>query len=369
MAAFDSAERASFADSVGRFVTDRYDFDRYRALRATPEGYGREEWQAYADLGWLALPFAAEAGGLGGGAEETAIVMEAIGRGLLLEPFLASIVLGGGLVDRCGTAGQIETLVPTLTTGETVLAFAHNERDAGDAIDLIRASVSVGPDGYRLSGRKTLVLHGDVATRLVVSARIEDEAALSLFLVDPGAAGVSVEPHRLIDGRGFAEISFVDAATERLGAAPAEAAIRSAVDGATVAICAEAVGAMEVLNAATLAYAKTRQQFGRPIGNFQALQHRLVDMAVAEQEARSITRAAARALDASHPGAALVISAAKLCINRAGRFIGESAIQLHGAIAMTEELSVGHYFKRLLTIGSLFSDTDEHLDRIAGSTA
>ena len=362
MAAFDKAERTSFTASVDRFVAEQYDFTRYLALRAGPERYGRAEWARYAELGWLALLLPVEAGGLGGGAEEAAIVMEAIGRGLLLEPFLASIVLGGGLVARAGRPEQVADILPQLAAGTMILAFASLDAPGAASV----AKVDLGVGGFRLTGRKDFVLHGDIATQMVVSARLGDDDRVRLFVVDPRENGVAVEQRRLIDGRGVARVSFSAAPAEALGEADATAVIQVVSDHAVAALCSEGVGAMGALNMMTLAYVKTRQQFGAPIGSFQVLQHRLVDMVVAEQQARSMTLAAARALDQSHPNAALIVSAAKVCVNGAARFIGEQAIQLHGGIGMTEELSVGHYFKRLLPVGSLFGDSDHHLDRIAG---
>jgi alkylation response protein AidB-like acyl-CoA dehydrogenase len=363
MSGIDAASWDAFGESVARYVDTKYDFDTYRRFRATPEGFGRAAWGDYADLGWLGLAVPEEAGGLGGGAQAMAVLMEGVGRGLLLEPFLASLVLGAGLVAAVADAVQAAVILPGIVSGETILAFAHDEgaQRSGFAHHQCRAIPT--PTGFRLRGGKSLVLHGDVATALIVSARIEGDAALSLFLLDAKAPGLVIERHRLIDGRGFARIHLNDAPAERLGAGPAEPAIRTVVERAVAAVCAEGVGAMARLNAMTLDYVKTREQFGQKIAGFQAIQHRLVDMAVAEREARSIAAAAACALDARHTRAGLVVSAAKIRVNRAARFIGENAVQLHGAIGMTEELPVGHFFKRLLVIVSLFGDDDAHLDR------
>lgn len=357
-AIFSADERDSFTRSVDRFVEERYGFDRQREIAASADGFGHAEWRDMADLGWMALPLPEDAGGLGGGMQETAIVMAGIGRGLLLEPYLATVVLAGGLIAACADEPARSDLLSAIAAGEAIWAFADTDGD-----DPVLAL----PDGegWRIGGTKTLVLHGHSAGHLLVSARTAD--GTGLFMVDADAPGVERRRFDMVDGRGVAEIGFGAAPAVRLGNGDAAVAIVAAHDRAAVALCSEAVGAMAALNAMTLDYARTRQQFGVAIGSFQALQHRLVDMAVAETEARSVAAAAAEALDAGHPMASMVVSAAKIRINRAGRFVGESAIQLHGGIGMTNELAAGHYFKRLLAIGSLFGDCDMHLDRLASA--
>lgn len=360
MTVFNGDELDEFTRSVGRFVDDRYGFVTHRRLAASATGFGTAEWSAMAELGWLALPIGADHGGMGGGATETAVILEAIGRGLLLEPYLASVVLAGGLIGSAGSDAQKTEILPSIASGKAIYAFAHEELDSGR---FVKAVLTNGI--FRLSGSKMLVLHGDAATQLLVSAQYD--GGQSLFLVDGTAPGVVRAVFTLVDNRRAADIRFDDVAVQRLGGSDSTTQIAAILDRAVAALCAEAVGAMAALNAMTLAFTKTRQQFGVPIGSFQVIQHRLVDMAVAETEARSIARAAADAIDTGHPHAAMVVSSAKIRINRASRFIGESAVQLHGGMGMTGELAVGHYFKRLLLIGSLFGDCDVHLDRLAAA--
>lgn len=354
---FDGEARAAFADSVGRFVAERYDFDTHRRIAASEQGYGSAEWSEMAELGWTCLSLPADQGGLGGGAAETAIVMEGIGRGLLLEPYIATTVLCGTLIASCASDAQKGALMPAIAAAETVIAFAHQ--------DSAPTSAARRPDGgWVVNGGKTLVLHGPCADWLIVSAPIDGEG-LALFLLAGDTPGVTRKAYRLVDGRPIAEVVFADAGAERLGGGDATGAIARALDHAVAACCAEAVGAMAALNRETLAFAKTRQQFGVPIASFQALQHRMVDMTIAEQEVRSIAQAAAHALDAGHPEAGRLVSAAKVRACRAGRMVGESAVQIHGGIGMTSELAIGSWFKRLLAIESLFGDIDFHLDRVA----
>lgn len=360
-AIFDDQECESFASSVDRFVIDRYPLERQRELARSASGFCRETWREMADLGWMVLSVPADHGGLGGGVREEAIVMAGIGRGLLLEPFLASAILSPAIVASIASEAQQAALLPAMASGECLYALGDQD---GAAPMIAR----VQGDGWRLDGDTLLVLHGDAADRLLIAAAVEGETGgseIGIFLVDAAAAGVSRVPFHLIDGRRGADIALRGTPAERLGAGDARAAIATTRVRGTIAVCAEALGAMAALNALTLAYAKTRQQFGVTIGSFQVIQHRLVDMAVAEVESRSIVAAAAEAFDADHPMAAMMVSAAKLRINRAARLIGEGAIQLHGGIGMTEELAVGHYFKRLLAIGALFGDCDHHLDRLA----
>lgn len=355
-ATFDDQELESFTSSVDRFVTERYPFERQRELARSACGFGREEWREMADLGWMALSVPADHGGLGGGVREEAIIMAGIGRGLLLEPFLASAIVSTAIVASLASEVQRALILPGMASGERL--YALGEEDGATAM-----TARPEGEGWRLDGDKALVLHGDVADRLLIAALAGEE--IGMFLVDADAAGVSRAPFQLIDGRGGADIALRDTPAERLGAGDARAALAATRDRGTIAVCAEAIGAMAALNALTLAYVKTRQQFGVTIGSFQVIQHRLVDMTVAEIEARSIVAAAAEAFDAGNPMAGMLVSTAKLRINRAARLIAEGAVQLHGGIGMTDELAVGHYFKRLLAIGSLFGDCDHHLDRLA----
>lgn len=352
---FDADARAAFANSVDRFVTQRYDFDTHRRIAASADGYGRPQWAEMAEMGWNCLPIPVDQGGLGGGAVETAIIMEAMGRGLMLEPYIATTILCGGLITACASNAQKEALLPAIAAAKTIIALAYQNTTP------VLATQS--DDSWIVNGGKTLVLHGDCADRLLVTASVDGITAL--FMIAADAPGVTRQCYRLIDGKGIAEISFIDAIAERIGDSDTATAVGNVINRAIAATCAEAVGAMAALNEQTLTFAKTRQQFGMAIGSFQALQHRMVDMTIAEQEVRAITKAAADALDAGHPTAGYVVSAAKVRACRAGRLVGEGAIQIHGGIGMTSELPIGAWFKRLLAIDSLFGDVDFHLDRIA----
>ncbi len=355
---FDAEAREYLSRSLDRFVVDRYNFETHRRLVATDCGFGRAEWSEMAELGWHCLSLPSQYGGMDGGASETALVMDAIGRGLMLEPYIATVVLSGRLIASCGTAEQCDALLPLISAGDCMLAFAHQ-----DLSEEATAMCSPDGDGWSINGAKTFVLHGDIADQLVVTAVAGGETILLLVAAD--APGVFRKNYKLIDGRGISEIRFEGAFAERIGSSNVATAVADVLDYANSAVCAEAVGAMSVLNDQTLDYVKTRQQFGTTIGSFQALQHRLVDMKVAEQEVRSISQTAAAALDAGHAQASVLVSAAKVRTCRAARFIGESAVQIHGGIGMTDELPIGAYFKRLLAIESLFGDKDQHLDRIS----
>jgi pimeloyl-CoA dehydrogenase small subunit len=367
-------EQRMLRDSVDRLIGPAYDdLGQRRRMQKEPAGYSEPLWQKYAELGLTALPFSEAQGGFGGGAEETLIVMEAIGRGLALEPYLACIVLGGNLIRLGASPSQQELLIPQLADGSLRLAFAHTERQARyDLFDVATMARKV-PGGYVLEGDKSVVLHGDSAGKLLVSARTSgargDVHGITLFLVEAHAPGVSIRGFATQDGQRAAAISFgsVEAGEDAVvgpvdGAGPL---IEQVTDVAIAAICAEAVGAMAALHALTLDYLKTRKQFGVPIGSFQVLQHRAVDMFTALEQARSMAYYAAMMAGETDPKRRrAAISAAKVQINKACRLIGQAAVQLHGGIGITMEYRAGHYFKRLTMIESLFGDTEHHLRQV-----
>lgn len=359
-------EQRLLADSVNRFVSDRYgDFEKRKAYRAEPTGYAAANWSAMAEMGLLALPLSEEQGGFGGGPVETMLVMEAFGRGLVVEPYLATVVLGLGLLRRVGADPALPERV---AAGELTLALAHQERQARhDLHDIATAARRDGGD-WVLDGAKGVVLHGDSAGMLLVSARHggarRDRSGIGLFLLDPAAPGVTRRGYATQDGLRAAEI-VLEGARATLLAEDALPLIELVADEAIAALCAEALGAMEALREVTVDYLKTRQQFGQPIAAFQALQHRAADMLVATEQARSMAMYAAmmvQTADAAARGTAL--SAAKALVGRLADQVGKDAIQLHGGIAMTEEYKAGHYFKRLAMIGALFGDVDHHLRRV-----
>ena len=369
-----SEEQILLRQSVERMAADHYRFEQRKFHGAEPEGWSRAMWRRYAELGLLGLPFVERYGGVGGGPVETMIVMEAMGRALALEPYLATVVLAGGLIRHGGSAAQQAAFVPAIAGGTMILAFAHAERQS--RYDLADVATRARPDGagWVIDGEKSLVLHGDSADRLIVSARVagerRDRDGIALFLVDGAAKGVSRRPYATQDGMRAAEIALASVAVGRdsmLGAPGAALPlIERVADEAIAALAAEAVGAMAALTDMTVDYLKTRRQFGVPIGNFQVLQHRAADMLIALEQARSmalyatLTVAAPDAVERRRAAAA-----AKVQVGRSGRFVGQQAIQLHGGIGMTMEYKAGHYLKRLTMIDLMFGDADHHLRALA----
>jgi pimeloyl-CoA dehydrogenase small subunit len=372
---FDLTEEQSLLrDSVTRLLADAYDFDARKAITASPEGRSPAVWAQLAEMGLLGLPFAEADGGFGGGPVETMIVMEAFGAALVVEPYLATVVLGGGFLRAAGSAAQKEALIPGIVAGERLLAFAQTERQARYDLCDIATTARRSGDGWMLEGAKGVVLHGDSADTLVVSARTaggqRDSGGIGLFLVPADAPGVERRGYPTQDGMRAAEISFtgVRVGPDAVLGDPEGglAMIARVVDEAMAALCAEAVGAMAQSQALTLDYIKTRQQFGTAIGQFQALQHRAADMFVALEQARSMAMFAT--MMAHEPDAdarSRAVAAAKVQTGRSGRFVGQQAVQLHGGVGMTMEYRIGHYFKRLAMIDTLFGDADHHLARLA----
>jgi pimeloyl-CoA dehydrogenase small subunit len=342
----------------------------------SPDGWGRDIWRQYAELGLLGLPFDEKHGGFGGGPVETAIVMEAFGRALALEPYLATVVLGGGLVRLAGNDAQRGAILPKIADGSLLLAFAHAERQSRYDLGDVTTSAKKDGAGYVLSGAKSLVLHGDSADQFVVSARVSgerrDRDGIGLFLVDGKANGLTRRGYQTADGLRAAEITLEGVRVGANGAlgAPGKAfpAIEWVVHEAIGALAAEAVGAMTAMHEMTIEFLRTRKQFGVPIGSFQVLQHKAVDMLVAIEQARSMmfygTMMSAEP-DADARGKAM--SAVKAQIGNSGRIVGQIGTQLHGGIGMTMEYKGGHYFKRLAIIDSMFGNADHHLKALARS--
>jgi pimeloyl-CoA dehydrogenase small subunit len=368
-------EQRLLRDSVDRLLADRYGFAARRGYLAGSEGHSKAMWERYAELGLLGLPFAEEHGGFGGGAIETMLAMEAFGRVLALEPYLATVVLSGTALRLAGSGAQQSAILPQIAEGRMTLAFAHGERQARyDLTDVLTTAKANPRGGWVLDGAKSVVLHGDNADRLIVSARNsgerDDPDGIGLFLVDTSANGVARRSYPMRDGTRAAEISLsgvVVDADDLLGE-PGQAlpVIERVVEAGIAAVAAEAVGAMEAMHALTLEYLKTRQQFGKPIGQNQALQHRSAEMLIALEQGRSMAMLAAMMVDETDPvERAHNISMAKVGVGQAARYVSQNAIQLHGGIGMTEEYAVGHYFRRCMVIEHLFGDTAHHLSRIA----
>jgi alkylation response protein AidB-like acyl-CoA dehydrogenase len=367
-----SEEQQLLRDALGRFIEREYTFEKRRAIVRSAEGFSREVWAQLAEMGLLGLTVPEAYGGFGGTAVDTLIAMQAIGNGLMVEPYLASAVLGAGVVARAGTHAQRERLLPASARGELLLTLAHGE--AGARYELAHVATRARRDGGRfvLDGRKAVVPWGAQADTLVVSARtagdVRDVEGISLFLIDRAAKGVSVRNYRTIDGQRAAEIALDAVAVDEAAVLdPLDRAlpvIERIADVGAAALCAEAVGVMETLHAQTLDYMKTRHQFGQPIGRFQALQHRAVDMFIHLEQSRSMALLAAvnaGAEDAVERGR--TVSAAKVHLGRSGRLVGQAAIQLHGGMGVTDELPASHYAKRLTMIDFQLGDADYHAER------
>lgn len=356
-------------DSVDRLVADTYGFEQRKAVLNLGEGWSRDNWARLAELGLLGVNLVEEQGGFGGGPVEMMLVADAFGRGLVVEPYFATCVLGSGFLRHTGATDHLASVA----SGELLLAFAHHERHARFDMAYVTTSATKAGEGWEITGEKSLVLHGDCADRLIVSARIggnvSDNGGIGLFLVN--AAGLARRGYKTQDGLRAAEITFEGVKAEQVLSLDGFAIITRVVDEAIAFLCAEAVGAMTDMHATTVDYLKTRKQFGRAIGEFQVLQHRAVDMFVQLELARSMALyATMMASDDDAEARGRAISAAKVQVGRSSRLVGQEAIQLHGGIAMTMEYKVGHHFKRLAMIEKMFGDTETHLQRLAkGGTA
>jgi pimeloyl-CoA dehydrogenase small subunit len=369
-----SEEQRLLKDSVERLVTQRYDFEARKKYMAEADGWSRALWKQYVDLGLTALPFAEEHGGIGGGPVETMIVMEAFGRALALEPFWATVVLGGSFLARGASKAAQTDVLPKVAAGECLLAFAHIERQARYDLADVATTAKKNGAGYMLDGAKSLVVHGDCADKFIVSARVSgaqrDKAGIGLFLVDAKAAGVTRRGYPTMDGLRAAEVTLanVKVGADAVIGEPGNAypLIEQVTDIGIAALAAEAVGAMSAMHEITVDYLKQRKQFGVPIGNFQVLQHRAGEMLIAVEQARSMAMLATMmAAEDNAVERRKSISAAKVQIGRSGRIVGQGAIQLHGGIGMTMEYKVGHYFKRVTMIDTIFGDADHHLGVLA----
>jgi len=367
-------EQRLLKESLERLTSDRYAFEQRKNYAQNAEGWSRKLWAQYAELGLLGLPFAEQHGGSAGGPVETMIVMEAFGRALTLEPYLATVVMGGGFLRHGGNAEQCSNLVPKIADGSLTIAFAHTERQSRYDLHDVETRAARDGSGWVIDGEKGVVLHGDTADRLIVTARIgggrRDRDGIGVFLVDCKAAGVSRRGYPTQDGLRAAELSLANVKVGPEGVlgepGSALALIERVADEAIAAMCAEAVGAMATMHELTVDYLKTRRQFGREIGSFQILQHRAVDMLIALEQARSMAMfATMMAAEENVSERRNAVSAAKVQIGRSGKFIGQQAIQLHGGIGMTMEYKVGHYFKRVTMIDTMFGDADHHLRQLA----
>jgi len=371
-----SDEQAMLQDSVAKFVQDHYSLDQRRELVAGELGYSRDHWKIFSDLGWLLIPFAEDDGGLGGSSVEVMLLMEQFGKGLVVEPYLATVILAGGLLGRLASGAQRERYLQPLMRGERQAAFGYAEPQARfNAADVTVRAVKGNEgnaDGWVIGGHKAVVLNAPSADFLIVSARTSGESreprGISLFVVECDTPGVEIRDYPTMDGFRAGEVHLHDVRVGRealLGeVGEAWPAIEAVMDEATLGVGAEAVGCMEVLYKETVEYCKQRQQFGQPLSNFQVLQHRMVDMYIEYEQTKSLMfMAALRLGEGPDDAGKKAVSAFKAQVGKGGAFVGRNAVQLHGAMGMTDELGIGHYFKRLTAIEILFGDTDHHLQR------
>ena len=368
-----SEEQTLLRNMVHSFVQDNYDFDKRTKIVKSETGWSKENWQQFAELGLLAAPFAEEFGGLDGGPIETMIIMEEFGRGLVVEPYLPTVVLCGGILNRHASSEQKNTYLPGLIGGENVWSLAYAEPQSRFNLADVLTSAKKDGEGYVLNGAKAVVIGAPWADKFIVSARVSgeqrDPSGLALFVVDKSAAGVSTQDYPTVDGGRASEVVFENvkvAADGMIGGEGAGFAIlEEAIDFGIGALCGEAIGQMKCLHDATVEYCKTRKQFGTPIGSFQVLQHRMVDMFMEYEQSVSMSYMVNMKLTEDAKSRAKAASGAKVQIGKSGRFVGQQAVQLHGGMGMTEELNVGHYFKRLTMIDTQFGNVDHHLRRFA----
>ncbi|MCZ6459253.1 MAG: acyl-CoA dehydrogenase family protein [Gammaproteobacteria bacterium] len=369
-----SDEQRLLQDSVARFVQDNYELENRIKLVATSQGFSSELWTTIAELGWLALPFDEADGGFGGSPIEIMVIMEQLGKGLVLEPFFANVVLGGGVLKRAANAQQKAELLPAFIEGTRQLTLAYAEEQARFDLHDVTTTARADGDAFVINGHKSMVANAATATQLIVSTRTSggqvDENGISLFLVDADADGVSLENFPTVDGLRASEVTFTDVridAKNLLGELDQGFVTLNAVaNDAILALCAEAVGAMEVLYKDTVTYTQEREQFGHPLAEFQVLQHRMVEMFMEYEQCKSLLyRATLEAAQGDSATAQRSVHALKHLVGKTGILIGENAVQTHGGMGMTEELKIGHYFKRLLIIDAQFGNADFHLQKFA----
>ncbi len=364
-------EQNMVRDAISRLVREQYDFDTRRTAIESEAGWRPELWAQLAELGMLAAPFSEEDGGFGGGVTETMLIMEEFGKGLVVEPFIPSVVCAGGFLKHAGSAAQKEEYLNGIITGEKIFAFAYSEpKGRYDLADLQTVAKKDGGD-YLLNGHKAVVIGAPWATHFVMTARTSgeqrDKSGVSIFIVAKDASGVSTRDYATVDGRRASEVYFENvklSADTLIGDADnGLSLVERVVDEATAAVCAEATGVMKVTNEMTLEYSRQRKQFGTPIGSFQVLQHRMADMLMEYEQSVSMSYFATIKLDEDQAERKKMVSSAKVRVGQSARFIGQAAIQIHGGMGMTDELAVGSYFKRLSTVESEFGSIDHHMRR------
>jgi alkylation response protein AidB-like acyl-CoA dehydrogenase len=369
-----SEEQTMIKDSVSRFVREQYDFDTRRGIIASDEGISREFWTMFAELGWLSVPFAEEYGGFGGNAVDIAVVMEELGKGIVVEPYASTVVVFGGLLSASTNRDLKEQVIPSVIEGNCLGSFAYVEPQSRFEMTDVKTTATPNDSGYTLNGVKTVVANGGTANKFIVSARTSgeqfDPSGISLFLVDAESPGVEVKAYKMMDGQSAATVTFVDVSVTESQLLNKVGEGMDLVDRVMpqilIGLSAEALGIMATLNSLTVDYTKTRQQFGTPISSFQVLQHRMVDTFMACEQTKSLlyrglceSKSVAEGETAAD-ALAKTVHALKATVARYGKTIGEEAIQLHGGIGMTDELNIGHYVKRLMMINTTFGDGDFH---------
>ncbi len=364
-------EQSMLRDTVASFLGDKYDFETRRGIVKSDAGWRGDYWKAFAEeLGILGAPFSEELGGLGGGATENMIVLEEFGKALVIEPYLGTVVIGGGFLKHSGYAGAAE-LIGQIIGGRAIFAFAYAEPQARYTWRDIKTTAKKDGSGYLLNGHKAVVVGAPWASHLIVTARTgggqRDEGGVSVFVVDKAAKGVVTRDYPTVDGQRASEVFFENVSVPADALIGSEGAglplVEKVIDEAIAGVGAEAVGVLRKLLEGTLDYTKQRKQFGQPIAQFQVLQHRMVDMFIQVEQSVSMTYMATIKLDEADDERAKAISAAKVQIGRACKFVGQNAIQLHGGMGMTDEMAIGHYFKRATVIEGLFGSVDHHLRR------
>ena len=362
-------EQTMIQDQVEQFIQKEYDWETRQELSNSDLGFGTHNWKTFAELGWLGIAVSEKNGGFGGSSIETMLIMEEFGKGLVVEPFLETVVMSAGILDRHGTDEQKNQVLNSVINGEMHLALAYAEPQSRFNLSDVVTEAKVDGENFVINGFKSVVMNGPSANKIIISARTSgtqlEDKGISLFLVDSDIEGLTKSDYKTVDGRKASDINLENVIVSNsclIGSLNAGFDILDeAIDRSILAISAEAVGAMEILYKTTVEYTKTREQFGTPIGKFQVLQHRMVDMFMEYEQCKSLLYMATMKNEESAPDAKKAISGLKYQVGKAGKFVGQQSVQLHGGMGVTDELNVGHYFKRLTTIGTIFGNADFHL--------
>ena len=362
-------EQTMIQDQVEQFIQKEYDWETRQELSNSDLGFGTHNWKTFAELGWLGIAVSEKNGGFGGSSIETMLIMEEFGKGLVVEPFLETVVISAGILARHGTDEQKNQVLNSVINGEMHLALAYAEPQSRLNLSDVVTEAKEEGDNFVINGFKSVVMNGPSANKIIISARTSgtqlEDKGISLFLVDSDIEGLTKSDYKTVDGRKASDINLENVIVSNsclIGSLNAGFDILDeAIDRSILAISAEAVGAMEILYKTTVEYTKTREQFGTPIGKFQVLQHRMVDMFMEYEQCKSLLYMATMKNEESAPDAKKAISGLKYQVGKAGKFVGQQSVQLHGGMGVTDELNVGHYFKRLTTIGTIFGNADFHL--------